>query len=67
MKKAIFMCSCVLFFCGCDELAQKCTQTFQNALEDSGLKDTLLEHVYKLDAFLDSNKTQEYIEKQNQI
>ena len=42
MKKAIFMCSCVLFLCGCDELAQKGTQTFQNALEDSELKDTLI-------------------------
>ncbi len=67
MKKAIFMCSCSLFLCGCDELAQKGTQTCQNALEDSGLKDTLIEHGKKLDAFLDSNKTQEFIEKQNQI
>ncbi|WP_299550122.1 hypothetical protein [uncultured Helicobacter sp.] len=57
---------------GCDkqslrDLEDKAGQTLQNAMQDSGLKDTLNSHAQKLNDFLESNKTQEFVEKQTQI
>lgn len=57
---------------GCDEksakeLEEKANQTFQNALEDSGLKDTMESKAKELNEFMESGKAQEFIDKQTQI
>lgn len=62
----------VLLLNGCDEksakeLEEKANQTFQNALEDSGLKDTMESKVKELNEFMESGKAQEFIDKQTQI
>ncbi|TLD83178.1 hypothetical protein LS70_005355 [Helicobacter sp. MIT 11-5569] len=79
MQKSSYRKNCILLFStlglflnGCDEqslndLENKAGQTFQNALQDSGLKDTLESHAQKLNDFLESNKTKEFIEKQTEI
>ena len=61
-----------LFLNGCDEksakeLEEKANQTFQNALEDSGLKDTMESKAKELNEFMESGKAQEFIDKQTQI
>ncbi|WP_279129238.1 hypothetical protein [Helicobacter winghamensis] len=70
--KLLFLGAFALLSIGCDEkslndLENKAGQTLQNAMQDSGLKDTLNSHTQKLNDFLDSNKTQEFVEKQAQI
>lgn len=62
----------VLLLNGCDEkstkvLEEKANQTFQNALEDSGLKDTMESKAKELNEFMESGKVQEFIDKQTQI
>ncbi|MBX7491531.1 hypothetical protein [Helicobacter turcicus] len=62
----------LVIFAGCDEqslneLENKAGQTLQNAMQDSGLKDTLESHTQKLTDFLESNKTQEFVAKQAEI
>lgn len=62
----------VLLLNGCDEkstkeLEEKANQTFQNALEDSGLKDTMESKAKELNEFMESGKAQEFIDKQTQI
>ena len=49
------------------ELEEKANQTFQNALEDSGLKDTMESKAKELNEFMESGKAQEFIDKQTQI
>ncbi|QOQ98457.1 hypothetical protein [Helicobacter winghamensis] len=71
-SELLFLGAFVLLSTGCDEkslndLENKAGQTLQNAMQDSGLKDTLNSHTQKLNDFLDSNKTQEFVEKQTQI
>lgn len=62
----------IFFLQGCDEknakeLEAKGTQTFQNALQDSGLQETLQSHKEKIQEFLDSNQTQQFLDNQTQI
>ena len=57
---------------GCEQSEQrkfeeKLTNTLQNALEDSGLKETLQTHLQNINDFLESNKTKDFIEEQKQI
>lgn len=62
----------VLLLNGCDEksakeLEEKANQTFQNALEDSGLQETLQSHKERIQEFLESNQTQQFLDNQTQI
>ena len=59
-------------FAGCSDeslatLEEKANKTFQNALEDSGLKDTVESKAKEFNEFMESGKAQEFIDKQTQI
>lgn len=65
MKKIVFSSLCVFLLCGCDEIAQKGSQTLQDALEDSGLKDTLIEKSEQLNEF--NNQARDFLQSQGEI
>ncbi|MCL9820102.1 hypothetical protein [Helicobacter colisuis] len=65
MKKSIFNILCILLLCGCDEIAQKGSQTLQETLENSGLKDTLINKSEKLNDF--NNQAKDFLQKQSEI
>ena len=61
-----------VLFAGCSDeslatLEEKANKTFQNALEDSGLKDTVESKAKEFNEFMESGKAQEFIDKQTQI
>ena len=61
-----------VLFAGCSDeslatLEEKANKTSQNALEDSGLKDTVESKAKEFNEFMESGKTQEFIDKQTQI